>query len=187
MPLRLVSARETDKNGITTELPFGLIVQIGDSDTESVDLEQLQEAVPFYEEDRILTDPSYVRGRLRGDQIRLVTLCSRDELTLEGDWTFFPAEHSIESRYDWKLGSPWLSGDPKTTAAFRVDIFDADNLPPYEALSYTWNDYDRKTLLLNASRLMIIGNLANAMKQLQLQSSPRHLWIDALCINQNVV
>ena len=106
MPLRLVSARETDKNGITTELPFRLIVQIGDSDTESVDLEQLQEAVPFYEEDRILTEPSDVRGRLQGDQIRLVTLCSRDELTLEGDWTFFPAKHSIESRYNWKLGSP---------------------------------------------------------------------------------
>jgi hypothetical protein len=39
MPLQLVSAKETDKNGITTELPFRLIVQIGDSDTESVDLE----------------------------------------------------------------------------------------------------------------------------------------------------
>ena len=185
MPFQLVPARETDENGITIDLPFGLIVRIGETVSESFDLEQLQEAAPFCEWGRLLTDPSDVGGRLRGDQIRLVTLCSRDELTLEGDWTFLPPEHSIGSGYNWKIGSAWLSGDPKTTAAFRIDVFDAGNLPPYEALSYTWNDYSRKTLILSASSLMITGNLANAMKLLQLQSSPRRLWIDALCINQD--
>jgi hypothetical protein len=59
-----------------------------------------------------------------------------------------------------------------------------ENAPPYEALSYTWNDYDRKSLILNGSPLKTTGNIASAMKQLQ-QPEPQRLRIDALCINQD--
>jgi hypothetical protein len=39
--------------------------------------------------------------------------------------------------------------------------------------------------MINASPLMITGNLVSAMIQLQHQSELRVLWIDALCINQD--
>ena len=53
---------------------------------------------------------------------------------------------------------------------------------------YSWGSpKDVKEILLNGKRAFVRGNLWSALRQLRLMSSPRTLWIDALCINQNDV
>ena len=72
-----------------------------------------------------------------------------------------------------------------------MDLDNADNggnLVPshnYEALSYTWgNPSDTTPCDLNGQPHQITKNLEAALKQLRWRSRPRHLWVDAICINQ---
>ncbi|RWA12865.1 hypothetical protein EKO27_g2232 [Xylaria grammica] len=55
----------------------------------------------------------------------------------------------------------------------------------YEALSYTWgNPAQPDVLLCGGSHLQITTSLKSALLNLRLDSAPRMLWIDAICINQ---
>lgn len=55
----------------------------------------------------------------------------------------------------------------------------------YEALSYTWGPPTSPcTIQVENQSLHIRENLFSALKALRLATSPRYLWIDALCINQ---
>lgn len=56
----------------------------------------------------------------------------------------------------------------------------------YEALSYTWgNSKSKKKILMNGKTVAVTENLQSALEHLRLESDPRIIWIDALCINQN--
>jgi len=61
--------------------------------------------------------------------------------------------------------------------------------PQYEALSYQWGvesrSDDTPTILLNGKVFCVRQNLLDAISHLRLQSEPRILWIDAVCINQD--
>lgn len=58
----------------------------------------------------------------------------------------------------------------------------------YEALSYVWGDYSvPKYIKLDGKVFQVTPNLYEALLVLQLPSKPRHLWIDAICINQHDV
>jgi hypothetical protein len=66
----------------------------------------------------------------------------------------------------------------------NLRIFEIDEAPPYEALSYTWgNDDPSVNITFNGIQVMVVRNLADALAGLRGQSS-RLLWNDALCINQ---
>ncbi|ETS73567.1 hypothetical protein PFICI_14513 [Pestalotiopsis fici W106-1] len=58
----------------------------------------------------------------------------------------------------------------------------------YEALSYTWGDgLDTVPIYLGehaTASLQVTRNCFNALKALRQDDEPRHLWIDAICINQ---
>ncbi|CAG9987748.1 unnamed protein product [Clonostachys byssicola] len=55
----------------------------------------------------------------------------------------------------------------------------------FEALSYTWGDpTDLLPIEANGETMQVTRNLATALTYLRNISSARHLWIDALCINQ---
>lgn len=55
----------------------------------------------------------------------------------------------------------------------------------YEALSYAWGDLPAtKTITIDQTDYYIRDNLFAALKALQLRSRRRHLWVDAVCINQ---
>ncbi|KAH9204191.1 heterokaryon incompatibility protein-domain-containing protein [Leptodontidium sp. 2 PMI_412] len=57
--------------------------------------------------------------------------------------------------------------------------------PSYEALSYVWGNPNRKkTIYVNETPFPITQNLYAALKHLRKRDSPRYLWIDAICINQ---
>jgi hypothetical protein len=57
----------------------------------------------------------------------------------------------------------------------------------YEALSYTWGDPTDicpVPIKIDSSPTLVSTNLEAALRELRLNISPRVLWIDALCINQ---
>lgn len=56
----------------------------------------------------------------------------------------------------------------------------------YEALSYTWgNASDTSPMSLDGVLYHITKNLECALRYLRHKESPRILWVDAVCINQN--
>lgn len=60
-----------------------------------------------------------------------------------------------------------------------------DSLPAYEALSYTWGDNATKELItMNGNSFVAFGNAHDALLELRDPVSPRTIWIDAICINQ---
>ncbi|KAI1488552.1 heterokaryon incompatibility protein-domain-containing protein [Biscogniauxia mediterranea] len=65
-----------------------------------------------------------------------------------------------------------------------------DDVPPFEALSYTWGSpKSRKAIFIESSgkplaKLLVTKNLAVALSHLRDSKSSRTLWIDAICINQ---
>jgi hypothetical protein len=57
---------------------------------------------------------------------------------------------------------------------------------PYEALSYVWGSEDTPaSLFISGYQLPITQNLCAALGCLQHSSTPRVLWVDAVCIDQN--
>lgn len=69
-----------------------------------------------------------------------------------------------------------------TTASLFVTSL--DDAPEYEALSYTWGNPQKSSLIyLNKVPFQVTQNLAAALEKLQ-RTEPRILWIDAICINQ---
>ena len=60
--------------------------------------------------------------------------------------------------------------------------------PVYEALSYTWGDEShRRYISVNDQRFSVTSNLWAALRYLRHTSETRHLWVDAICINQRNV
>lgn len=56
----------------------------------------------------------------------------------------------------------------------------------YEALSYVWGDPNVKVpIRLNGHRFSVTTNLWLALRRLRHRSTPRVLWVDAICINQD--
>jgi Heterokaryon incompatibility protein (HET) len=77
------------------------------------------------------------------------------------------------------------SGDGSAQIKGHLMHVSPANRVRYEALSYTWGPpADSKSILLNDGLLPVTDNLYCALLHLRLPSSPRYLWIDAICINQ---
>lgn len=55
----------------------------------------------------------------------------------------------------------------------------------YRCLSYVWGDaHDKQTIFLNGQAFEVTSNLYSALCQLRHNGERKHLWIDAICINQ---
>ncbi|KAI1307194.1 HET-domain-containing protein [Xylaria venustula] len=74
---------------------------------------------------------------------------------------------------------------PELSVSFNcLSVDEATNT--YEALSYTWGDSTESYVLLcGDTRLKITTSLQSALASLRLDSGPRVLWVDAICINQD--
>jgi Heterokaryon incompatibility protein (HET) len=66
--------------------------------------------------------------------------------------------------------------------------FTIANAPDYDALSYAWGENIPTTICCNGYELVVQQNLFQFLKQLasntDIASPRRHIWIDAICINQ---
>ena len=79
--------------------------------------------------------------------------------------------------------APGVPGDPLRASLELIDIRNPRRT--YEALSYRWG-IDRDGLIeCSGHNLRICANLACALEHLRERDSPRWLWNDFLCINQD--
>ena len=63
-----------------------------------------------------------------------------------------------------------------------------ETAPVYDALSYTWGDSRKeRNISCGSESLAITANLATALVQIRNPDTPRTLWIDQICINQDNV
>jgi hypothetical protein len=113
-------------------------------------------------------DDPYVYERLATDKphVRLITVWHSDRL----------------SSYPY----PLIESDEITCT---IDIFEAGNVPPYIALSYTWGlSIPLHTIRLNGKACSIRENLfdfLNAYGASDTGQGSHRLWIDQLCIDQS--
>lgn len=71
---------------------------------------------------------------------------------------------------------------PPMCSLFIVSL---DQVPEYEALSYTWGDpCELSHICLDGHRVEVRKNLEGALCQLRNRTTSKVLWIDAICIDQ---
>ncbi|KAL8667151.1 MAG: hypothetical protein Q9168_007323 [Polycauliona sp. 1 TL-2023] len=77
----------------------------------------------------------------------------------------------------------------------RNAILDDENIPTYEALSYTWGSLEQQPDIKIATHqelstdpvyddLAVTRNLDEALRYLRCEKSAREFWIDAICVDQ---
>jgi hypothetical protein len=81
---------------------------------------------------------------------------------------------------------PALSAAAPILASLRHVSLQED--PKFEALSYTWgNDEPHNTIIIDGQYFAVRDNLVAALRRLRWTFTSRHIWIDAVCINQEDV
>jgi hypothetical protein len=71
-------------------------------------------------------------------------------------------------------------------AYFTETDLAANQVHPYECLSYTWDSAGtEEVMFIDNSEFRVMPNLHNFIKKLRDERAPRTLWADAICINQN--
>ncbi|KAK5231836.1 hypothetical protein LTR47_006969 [Exophiala xenobiotica] len=77
------------------------------------------------------------------------------------------------------------AGEPTDPVQCCLEQETRSNLTDFEALSYEWKQaYGYAEVCCNGIALKVTRNLVDALKSLRYRSKNRHLWIDAICINQ---
>lgn len=67
-----------------------------------------------------------------------------------------------------------------------VRTFELDNVPKFEAISYTWGDpFPLYPVEVNGRTLLVRKNCHYALSQMRRSRTSRRLWIDSICINQD--
>ncbi|KAK0758879.1 hypothetical protein N5P37_008365 [Trichoderma harzianum] len=79
-------------------------------------------------------------------------------------------------------------GPPDSPLRCKFHVATLDDLDfPYEALSYAWGNDSPNTyedIFFGDNNVGVTPSLADALRRLRLPDQPRHVWADALCINQ---
>jgi hypothetical protein len=98
-------------------------------------------------------------------------------------------------------------GQSRLECSFKICTLDAERLPAYSAISYTWKEskFDqlyvalerihatdelysnyaiRHPIWCDGKRLLISTNLRDCLRRMRKDTGERVLWVDALCINQ---
>lgn len=85
--------------------------------------------------------------------------------------------------------NPWREDDEISWSLIHTTLA---NCVPYEALSYAWGsssltetlNLDEGGIASDDIHMAITKNLKEALVALRLTEGPRHLWVDAVCIDQ---
>lgn len=76
-----------------------------------------------------------------------------------------------------------FDSEPISCSLFEASL---DDIPEYEAISYTWGDASvREDVLCDNYPLSVTANLADALRRMRLKHASRLLWADAICISQS--
>ncbi|KAI0203332.1 HET-domain-containing protein [Astrocystis sublimbata] len=78
--------------------------------------------------------------------------------------------------------APGRTGAP-IRCSYQISAVDGD--VPYQTLSYVWGAMDgNKMISVEGTAAEVTDNLFAALTRIRHAAEPRHLWVDALCINQ---
>ena len=76
-------------------------------------------------------------------------------------------------------------GEDASVPVCRLEGHDLSKRLNYRCLSYVWGDaHDKRTIFLNGQTFEVTANLYTALCQLRHNGERKHIWIDAICINQ---
>jgi hypothetical protein len=93
---------------------------------------------------------------------------------------------SIRSGRKFRLLTIRPALDPHQQLECDCGLFDIDEAPPYEALSYVWgSSRHTQQITCNGQSVTIQAGLEDILQVLRLRDEQRIIWVDALCINQN--
>ncbi|KAI1746155.1 heterokaryon incompatibility protein-domain-containing protein [Xylaria scruposa] len=69
----------------------------------------------------------------------------------------------------------------------RIKEFKVQSDEEFQALSYTWGEpnFTERLIIDSTSFISITPNLRDALRRFRFSFKPRHLWVDAICINQH--
>ena len=82
--------------------------------------------------------------------------------------------------------SPSNKPDGQIVCSLATHNLQINQHSPYEALSYTWGDEPATAKIkLNQKVFLCRPNLHAALRRLRRTDEPRHLWVDAISINQD--
>jgi len=133
-----------------------------------------------------LYSPSSLRCRARTYRKRIRQLYSRDR-DRSKDYVYQPLD---ESNNEIRLITllPAADRDSEVICDLNIVRLTEEDVPQYEALSYTWGSAESPRRLRVSSSsdysIDITENLAKALPYLRDPVVPRILWIDAIAINQ---
>ncbi|KAK3708521.1 hypothetical protein LTR37_011416 [Vermiconidia calcicola] len=91
---------------------------------------------------------------------------------------------------EFRLLEP-ISGLHERDLCFRIRTFRREHAPPYTAVSYTWGDASAsQAITINDRDFRVRPNLWACLYYLRIYADPsvstwKHIWVDAICINQN--
>lgn len=78
---------------------------------------------------------------------------------------------------------PGTPGDEISCEVRHVRLPDC---PDYDTISYVWGDIaDRRTIYTDGAQISVPASTVAALRAARLTDTPRMLWIDAICIDQN--
>jgi hypothetical protein len=83
-----------------------------------------------------------------------------------------------------------LPGNPNEPLVLEISNQSFDNPPRYDALSYTWGEPGRTSIIYvrcGQCDLPLTTSLAEALHRFRLSSASRTFWIDQCCIDQSNV
>ncbi|KAK0711732.1 heterokaryon incompatibility protein-domain-containing protein [Lasiosphaeris hirsuta] len=73
---------------------------------------------------------------------------------------------------------------PAAPIRCQLSVVDLAHPGDYEGLSYHWGEVTDDYISVNGRKILVGGNLFNALKHLRYRDRPRVLWVDAICIDQ---
>ncbi|KAJ8127991.1 hypothetical protein O1611_g5645 [Lasiodiplodia mahajangana] len=78
------------------------------------------------------------------------------------------------------------SSDPSAPLICKIEELNIEADEGFQALSYTWGEpnFTERLIVDNTAFLCITPNLRDALRRFRRPFSPRRLWVDAVCINQ---
>ncbi|KAF3801187.1 hypothetical protein GCG54_00010869, partial [Colletotrichum gloeosporioides] len=86
-----------------------------------------------------------------------------------------------EKRTRILLLEPGAYDDPVSCSLYLMSFQSAE----YEAISYVWGStQDTGSIVCQGLEIGVTANLVQSLRQVRYVDHPRHLWVDALCINQ---
>lgn len=109
-----------------------------------------------------------------------------EDVVEEKIYEYLPLDRSSESTFRLLTLLPGPKGS-QPCCTLSISTW-RDRNCPYEALSYVWGDSrTTKPIVLDGKVFEVRENLYSALSQLQFETHPRVLWVDAICIDQNSI